>query len=399
MRVDGGCYNQGACRCTRPRGRRPGAAGSVCLLDATDETMGTRRWPSERDAKRVRALLKVLEGGHEFLIVLQDSPDPDAIASAAALRYLIARKVGLPAVVAYGGIIGRAENRALLREVGFDMQHVRNIEFGDFDFVAMVDTQPGVGNNALPPGTPVQVVIDHHPRAPGTRRARFADVRARLGATTTILYAYLKALRLEVPHSLAVALLYGIRSDTMELGRHATYADTTALLDLYPRVDKRVLASISMPDLPPVYFQLLAAALNRTEVAGGVVVSSLGNLNFPDMIAEVADLLLRIEGVEWVMCYGFYERRLLASIRTKDPEGDADAVVRHVVEGLGSGGGHRVMAGAQVPVTADTVAERERLASELVGRFRAVLGVSDRTVRPLLELASTTAVATTTTEQ
>jgi len=360
--------------------------------------MARQRRRANRDAERLTDLLRVLKGGTRLLILLQDSPDPDAVASAAALRHLVNAKARMDIVVAYGGIVGRAENRALLRAVGLEMRHVRQVNVADFDRIALVDTQPGTGNNSLPEGAPVHVVIDHHARTRATRRVPFRDVRPRLGANTTILYGYLKAARLAVPDDLAVAMLYGIRSDTMELGRHATEADTVAYLDLYPRVDKRVLAGIAHADLPPVYFRLLVTALNRAQVTGPVVISALGDMNNPDMIAEVADLLLRLEGTQWVLCYGFFERRLLASVRTADREGDAHAVIRRVVDGLGTGGGHRVMAGGQVPVVEDTVAERERLAKELAARFRTALGVADRTPRPLLDLASTTAVATTSTD-
>lgn len=356
--------------------------------------MDRRRKAAREDAGRVNRLLAVLEGGKQFLILLQDSPDPDAIASAAALRHLVGKKAGLTGVVAYGGIVGRAENRAMLRAVGFEMRHVRNVDFPAYDRIALIDTQPEVGNNSLPPGTAAHIVIDHHPVATATKLVAFADVRPDYGATTTILYGYLNAVGLEIPDDLAVAMVYGIRSDTLELGRQATAPDTAAYLDLYPRVDKGVLASIAHADLPPVYFLLLAGALQRTQVTGTVVTSSLGDMNNPDMIAEVADLLLRLEDVKWVMCYGFFERRLLVSLRTSDPAGNAHTIIGQVVEGLGTGGGHRVMAGGQVPVAEDTVAERERLAAEISQRFRRALGVADRTPRPLLGLASTTAVAT-----
>lgn len=356
--------------------------------------MGKRR-RGARDRERVGRLLKTVRGAKRLLILVHDSPDPDAVASAAALRYLLKTKARLEPVVAYGGIVGRAENRAMLRAVGFEMQHVRAIDFSECDRIALVDTQPGTGNNSLPPGTAVHVVIDHHVRVPATRLVPFVDIRRRYGATTTILYGYLKAARLDIPDDLAVAMLYGIRTDTMELGRYATKAETTAYLHLYPRVDKRVLARIAHADLPAVYFQLLATALNRTEVAGNVVTSDLGDLNNPDMIAEVADLLLRLEDTQWVLCSGFFERRLLASVRTADPNGDAHKVLLKVIEGLGTGGGHRLMAGAQIPVATDTVAERERLTREIETRFRAVLGAADRTPRPLLAVTSTTAVVTT----
>ena len=61
---------------------------------------------------RLRKLLQVAKGHHRALILTHDNPDPDAVASACGLAYLLAHCAGLSTTAAYGGIIGRAENKA-----------------------------------------------------------------------------------------------------------------------------------------------------------------------------------------------------------------------------------------------------------------------------------------------
>src|SRR5215467_2209825 len=58
-------------------------------------------------------LLQILDRPGPLLILPHDNPDPDAMASAAALKYLAHSLLDKPARIALGGIVGRAENRAM----------------------------------------------------------------------------------------------------------------------------------------------------------------------------------------------------------------------------------------------------------------------------------------------
>ena len=57
-----------------------------------------------------------------LLILPHNDPDPDAISSTVALHYLLAEKLRLESTIAYQGVIGRAENRALVRYLGHSLQ-------------------------------------------------------------------------------------------------------------------------------------------------------------------------------------------------------------------------------------------------------------------------------------
>ena len=230
-------------------------------------------------ATRLARLWSVLEGAKTMLIVVQNNPDPDAIAAAAGLREIANEIHGIACSVAHAGTVGRAENQELLRYLGLNTRPIGDIDLDRFDRLGMVDAQPGAGNVKFDPSVRLDVVIDHHPIRRETRSARFTDVRRRYGATSSMLYEYLDAAQIEIPTRLATALVYGIRSDTQELGRESTRADLEAYLALYPLANTRALGRMVTAPLPHSYFSKLRLALDQAVVYGDRIVSDLGELD------------------------------------------------------------------------------------------------------------------------
>jgi nanoRNase/pAp phosphatase (c-di-AMP/oligoRNAs hydrolase) len=301
-------------------------------------------------ATRLARLLSVLDGAKTMLIVVQDNPDPDAIAAAAALREIANDTLGISCSVAHAGAVGRAENKALLDYLRLNTRELGDMELERFDRLGMVDAQPGAGNVKFDPTVRLDVVIDHHPIRRETRSARFTDIRSRYGATCSMLFEYLVAARIEIPARLATAMVYGIRSDTQDLGRESTKADVDAYLGLYPLANARALGRIVSAPLPPSYFSRLRVALDRAIVFGDRIVSDLGELDSPEMIAEAADLLLRADGVCWTMCLGVIDGWIHLSLRTNSRERNAGKIARNLGGRRGFGGGHQALAAAQIPI-------------------------------------------------
>ncbi len=337
-------------------------AGFYTVVMSTNHRARRNNGASNQSEERLRKLNGVLENARTLLIVMQNNPDPDAIAAAAGLREIANEFHGISCSLAHGGTIGRAENVALVRYLGLNPRPLEDVGVQRFDRLAMVDAQPGAGNVSLPPDVPVDIVIDHHPIRRETRSARFTDVRKRYGATSTIIYEYLDAAGLEIEPALATALVYGIRSDTQDLGRESTRADVEAFLALYPRANARALGRIVAAPLPRAYFAQLRTVLDRAVVYGHSIVSSLGPLETPEMIAESADLLLRVEGVDWVFCYGLVDGWLHASIRSSQRGSNAGAVARRVAGRRGFGGGHQALAAVQLPLRPAEAADARKLA-------------------------------------
>jgi nanoRNase/pAp phosphatase (c-di-AMP/oligoRNAs hydrolase) len=327
-------------------------------------------------------LLKVLERPGPLVILPHDNPDPDSMASAVTLKYLAHRFLEKDAFIALGGIVGRAENRAMRTYLNIELVPVSEVRFGPDVQVALVDTQPGRSNNSLPDGVVPMVVIDHHPAYAQYPGVPFLDLREDYGATSTILTEYLRESKLDLEPKIATALFYGIAAETQDLGREATAADIEASHFLYPYTNKRRLAKIENARVPREYFRVFRDAIDHAALYDHkVVVSLLGDVQYPDMVAEVADFLLRLDGAEWSAAIGAFNGCLYCSIRTTDRDTNAGDLLQQVL-GAKSAGGHDMIAGGRVPLSPDPAA-RVKAACEVRARLLQKLNVSLENGKPL----------------
>lgn len=337
--------------------------------------------------KKAGSLVSLLKEAKSLLIVMQNNPDPDSLASAMGLRKIANSQTEAQCTIACGGTVGRAENRALARYLNVNLRPLPEIDPAKYDLSCMVDTQPGTGNNAFPADVIPDIVIDHHPMRQTTRECRFTDVRRKYGSTSTIVCEYLEYLGIPIDIQLATALLYGIRSDTQDLGREATKADMDATYFLYPLANKRMLSQIQRGRVNREYFQMLTEALKNARVyQNSVIITSLGPVENADIIGELADLFLRDDDANCTMCYGQHEEKILISVRTPDESFEANKLIHRVVGRKGTGGGHKTYAGGQIPLTGLTKAAVAKLEQQISRKFLKALHVSEHPYTKLIQI-------------
>ncbi|MFP4502975.1 MAG: DHH family phosphoesterase [Candidatus Hydrogenedentota bacterium] len=305
----------------------------------------------EHSAKQAARVLEICGRKGRIACVMQDNPDPDALASAYALRDLVWRTLKKRVAICYGGYIGRAENRAMMRVLHIEAQRLTPAQVRKYKTLCIVDGQPRAGNMTLLGDRTPEIVIDHH-LIPKRRdwKADMEDLRPEYGATSTILYEYLVARGITLHDNVATALFYGIQSDTQDLGRETTPAGVRAYQELFIEADKRKLARIRRAPVSREYFQMLSDGLSECVVAGPTVISFIHECHNGDMLAEMADLLIRLEGRRTAVCYGVVDNMILLSARAADGRSNAAERMQKVVAQLGQGGGHTTMAGGQIPL-------------------------------------------------
>ncbi len=292
-----------------------------------------------------RRLRETLGDAKNAVIVLQDDPDPDSLACALALRTLLGRnRVSMP--MGSFGKVTRPENLEMMRLLDLDVISLAGRDLADFDWVAMVDTQPPHLRRPLPR---VDVVIDHHP-VQASYEARFKDVRSGYGATATILTEYLRAEGVRVNERLATALLYAIRTDTLLLDRPVADADVEAFTWLFSRANTNQIRRIERPSLPRETLVAFAGGLRDARIEDKVIFSHLGAVRRGDIIPQLADFCLQVEEVDWSVVSGVVGGELVVCVRNVGFVQHAGAVVKAAFGDLGPAGGHRAMAKAVIPL-------------------------------------------------
>ncbi|MBI4832950.1 MAG: DHH family phosphoesterase [Candidatus Lindowbacteria bacterium] len=336
-------------------------------------------------ARKVERLLKFLSGKKRILVVSHDNPDPDTLASAFALRDLIIKKMDAEVTIGFTGIIGRAENRAMIQHIGIPLKRLDNLTLSEFDTTVLVDSQPHSGRLGLPEMVKPDAVIDHHPAHPESRKTEFHDIQSNIGATSTIITQYYMAEGIEMDPRVATALLYGIKSDTRDLGRETSKHDLEAYLYLYPRANLKLISRIEFAEVPAEYFRVHSKAIDNAIGFDGVVVSFIGDIDNPDRVAEMADTLVRLEGANCALVGGYFEGQIFVSVRTKNSDINAGKLVQRVIGKMGPSGGHGSMSAGRIKL--DSASEKEKAALEraLIRRLKRAMKLKGVRGKKLIE--------------
>ncbi|MBN1636211.1 MAG: bifunctional oligoribonuclease/PAP phosphatase NrnA [Deltaproteobacteria bacterium] len=337
----------------------------------------------QRFDRPAHRLLTLVGQKKRILIMCHNNPDPDSLAAAFALKSIFFQTIRRKSIIGYGGIVGREENRQLIKRLKIEITHISEIDFGKFSYICLVDSQPNTGNNALPKNILPDIVIDHHPLRKDTMKCKFYDVRPEYGSSSTILTEYLRELELSIDSKLATALFYGLKTDTFGLMRSKVKADLDAFNFLLSRLAPRTLSAIENPSIPKSYYLVFADAIENSIQYNDVIVSKMGRVNNPEIAAEMADFLLRMENVRWVLCMGEYQNNLVLSMRTSRRGWYAGKVAVRLMRGLGTGGGHEKAAGGKVDLNSLGPEERSRVTKKIIERFLKVVGAGGVQGKPL----------------
>ena len=319
--------------------------------------------------------LREVAGSGPVLILTHENPDPDALSSGKTLACLLQEAWGISSRLVYSGLVGRAENKVMLNLLTPEWEQADAVEdFGEYSAVALVDTQPGSGNNRLPAWITPHIVLDHHPRLSADLEAvPYIDIRPEIGATASLAYLYLQAAGIEPDSSLANAIFYGIQTDTRGLSRGDYPIDQPIYFELLQLIDREKLRLIEQARLPREYFQALNDGLKAVKLYGHVLTAYLGEMHRPDFMADMADLLVRLENVSAVLCLGYHGEKMYLSMRTEANDVEAGRLIQAVIIPPGKGGGHGSTSGGQVPLKGW---EPDDLAHVLEERFIGLMGES-----------------------
>jgi nanoRNase/pAp phosphatase (c-di-AMP/oligoRNAs hydrolase) len=323
----------------------------------------------------------------QFLAALQDAslvtfvshinPDPDSLGSMLGLAHLVETCLGKPTRLTQDGLIARAENRAMVELLEIELVPIEGIEWHDGEALVMVDSQPNTGRHTFDPRIPITAVIDHHQTPGDLEGIPFVDVRLGLGATCSMVTGYLMEQELPIPARLATGLAYGIETELCGYPREASPLDDSAQYFLYPLTDKDLLARIRNAPLPQSYYECILQALQSSFVYGKLLISWVNEMEQPEMAAQVVDFMIRYDEVEWAVCAGVHQDKLILSVRTSQSRGRAGEMLQKVVGKMGRAGGHDRRAGGYITLPSNAASAIEQAQSELRRRLLKALHIEE----------------------
>ena len=292
-------------------------------------------------AEKLRRFYDQFSGEDNVLIVI--NADPDAIASAMAVKRLLWRKVS-SVTISNINLIKRPDNIAMIRLLGVELVPIKDIVKDRFTRFVIVDSQPD--HNEIFAEFPPDVVIDHHPET--DVHANFSDIRPKYGATASIMTEYIRAAKIKPSAKLSTGLFYAIKTDTCNFERQTLIEDVRAFQFLYRYANIHLARKIEQSEIRLDFLKYFKSALENRRMRKGKIFAHLGTVVNPDICVLIADFFMKINSANWSIVSGLYNKKLVIVFRNDGLRKDAGKVAKL---SFGSGGGHKSMARAEIPFT------------------------------------------------
>jgi len=322
----------------------------------------------EETVLNVFKLKSMVRENDSLAVLIYGSPDPDAVASAMALREILNQTQPLAkCVFAATEHVIRHQNAEFIREMKVEIQMLDKIDLKEFRLIAVVDAQPTFFGEALG-GIKPQIVLDHHP-CKTIWHASLADIRPNYGALATIMTEYLLAARVKIPKRLYTALLYGIRSDTLNFERDASLEDIGAYYLTFSRANRQLIRRIELNQIPDRFLKYYDYAYHHKRRYRDRMICFLGPVESADVCVQVADFHLRIINVFHVIVAGIVKDRLIIIFRGDGYRQDCGSIAMKSFGNVGTAGGHRSAARVEIPMEMLRAVLENDLSQDSVDRF------------------------------
>ncbi len=295
-------------------------------------------------SEKLRRFYRQFSGNDHVLVLI--SADPDAIASAMAVKRLLWRKVA-SVTISNINVMKRPDNLAMIRLLGVKLVHTDEIPADHrFSRVVLVDSQPD--HSEIFKRFKVDVVIDHHPVT--ALSVPCADIRPEYGSNSTIMTEYLRSAKIKPSTKLATGLFHAIKTDTRNFERQAQIEDVKAFQFLFRHANTTLARKIEQADLRLDFLKYFRIGIENMRMHRSRVFVHLGQVINPDVCVLVADFFMRVNPVTWSIVCGLYDKKLILIFRNDGIRKNAGKIAKESFCEFGSAGGHKSMARAELPV-------------------------------------------------
>ena len=279
--------------------------------------------------------------GKRVVIQTHNFPDPDAVATAFGLQYLLKTR-GIDSDIVYFGTFDKVTLRLMTELLKIKTTQAEDYAGSEDDYLINVDGQKNNANFTDMIGHEV-ACIDHHPWVTDYEYA-FVDHRI-VGACATIIVDYFRENNIDIPADVASALLYAIKVDTQNFTKNVTSDDIAAFAMLNSLADQALILRLDSNELEVDDLRAYGAAIQNLYASNG-----LGFVHIPfdcpdRLIAMVSSFILSLDCVVLSVVYAERGKGMKFSIRSELSNLNAGDLIHKALQGIGDGGGHPMMAG------------------------------------------------------
>ncbi len=294
--------------------------------------------------ERLKRFWDVFDKEDEVLVCI--NADPDALACALAIKRLLRYRVK-HVIIAHPNEIHRLNNVAMVERLKIPLERLGNVKVQEFTKKILVDSQP----THLPVFERIEfdAIIDHHPVS-GKYDAAFVDIRPEYGACSTMLIEYLRSANMKPSVALATALFYAIKVDTQDFSQRSMLADGISFRYLFDIANRNLVKKFELADMRRSELKYFNIALTELTYSKGRFYTHLGKVRSPDILVNIADFLNHVDKIDWVFVSGIHGEKLVVIFRCDGYRKSAGKLAERIFGEVGSAGGHKEAARAEVPL-------------------------------------------------
>ncbi len=300
--------------------------------------------PKKTAKERLQEFWSVFEKEDDVLVVI--NADPDSLASACAIKRLLRYRVK-NVTIGYFNEIRRLANLSMVELLKIPAERMKSFKSDKYTKYVIVDSQPC--HNPGFDDIKYAAVIDHHPVTQGWQ-ADYVDIRPEYGATASMLVEYLRAAEMKPSVALATALFYAIKVDTQNFEKKALIADAISFRYLFNIANQNLVRKIELSELRKSELYYFKTAFSEMHFSKNRLYAHVGRVRTPDILVIIADFFKRVHEVAWVFVSGIHGEKLVVIFRCDGYKKNAGVLAAKIFGQLGSAGGHRESARAEVPL-------------------------------------------------
>ena len=294
---------------------------------------------------RLQGFWDIFDRDDEVLILI--SADPDAIASAMAVKRLLSYRVQSVAI-GYPNEIRRLNNITMVERLKIPLERMHTLPVKDYSKYILVDSQPT--HQPCFEKIEFDAVIDHHPVTQGWD-AKFIDIRPEYGAVASMMVEYVRAANIKPSVALATALFYGIKVDTQNFQKkNMQVGDGISFRYLFNIANLNLVRKFELTELRRSELKYFRIALNEVKSRKERAYVHLGKVGTPDILVIIADFFNHVDKFDWVIVSGVYGEKLVVIFRCDGYRKNAGKLAQKTFGEYGPAGGHKEAARAEVPM-------------------------------------------------